>query len=98
VVTARDWTRRVALGTSDVNRYEGEDGNDADVDVDEEEEASQGDDGSTQTVEDWGHGRSDLWTSDVTKNECEDGNVADRDEEEEASQADEGAECGGLRA
>jgi hypothetical protein len=41
---------RTDLGPSDVNGYEGEDGDDADVD--EEEEASQVDDGSTQNVED----------------------------------------------
>jgi hypothetical protein len=39
---------RFDLATSDVDVYEGEDGND----VDEEEEASQADDGSTQNVED----------------------------------------------
>jgi hypothetical protein len=38
------------LGTSDVDRYEGEVGDDADAD--EGEEASQADDGSMQTVED----------------------------------------------
>jgi hypothetical protein len=43
---------RTDLGPSDVNRYEGWDGND--VDVDEEVEASQADDGSTQNVEDRG--------------------------------------------
>jgi hypothetical protein len=43
---------RFDLGTSDVNGYQGEDGNDADADGDEEEEASQADDGSTQNVED----------------------------------------------
>jgi hypothetical protein len=37
------------LGPSDVDRYEGEDGDDADAD--EEEEASQADDRSTQNVE-----------------------------------------------
>jgi hypothetical protein len=41
---------RFDLGTSDVDRYEGEDGDDADPD--EEEAASQADDGSTQNVED----------------------------------------------
>jgi hypothetical protein len=41
---------RTDLGPSDVDRYEGEDGDDADAD--EEEEASQPDDGSTQNVED----------------------------------------------
>jgi hypothetical protein len=38
------------LGTSDLDGYEGENGDDADAD--EEEEASQADDGSTQNVED----------------------------------------------
>jgi len=41
---------RFHLGTSDVDGYEGEGGDDADAD--EEEEASQADDGSTQNVED----------------------------------------------
>jgi hypothetical protein len=41
---------RFDLGTSDVDGYEGEDGDDADVD--EEEQALQADDGSTQNVED----------------------------------------------
>jgi hypothetical protein len=41
---------RFDLGTSDVDRYEGEDGDDADAD--QEEEASQPDDGSMQNVED----------------------------------------------
>jgi len=41
---------RFDLGTSDVDRYEGENGDDADVD--KEEEALQADDGSTQNVED----------------------------------------------
>jgi hypothetical protein len=41
---------RTDLGPSDVNGYEGEDGDDADAD--EEEAASQADDGSTQNVED----------------------------------------------
>jgi hypothetical protein len=38
------------LGTSGVDRYEGENGDDADSD--EEEEESQADDGSMQRVED----------------------------------------------
>jgi len=37
--------RRTDLGPSDVNGYEGEDGDDADADADEEQEASQVDDG-----------------------------------------------------
>ena len=42
--------QRFDLGTSDVDGYEGNDGNDADAD--EEEDASLADDGSTQNVED----------------------------------------------
>ena len=38
------------LGTSDINRYQGNDGNDADVN--QEDEASQADDGSTQNLAD----------------------------------------------
>jgi hypothetical protein len=41
---------RTYLGPCDVDGYEGEDGDDANVD--EEEEASQADNGSTQNVED----------------------------------------------
>jgi len=41
---------RTDLGPSDVDGYEGEDGDDADAD--EEKEASQVNDGSTQNVED----------------------------------------------
>jgi len=40
---------RLDLGTSDVNRYEGDDGDDAYAD--QEEEASLADDGSMQNVE-----------------------------------------------
>ena len=45
---------RIDLGPSDVDGYEGEDGDDADADADadEDEEASQVDDGSKQNVED----------------------------------------------
>jgi hypothetical protein len=47
---------RIDLGPSDVDGYEGEDGDDADAvadgDANEEDEASQVDDGSTQNVED----------------------------------------------
>jgi len=43
--------QRFMLGTSAVDGCEGEDHDDADVYEDEEEEASQTDDGSTQTVE-----------------------------------------------
>jgi len=43
---------RVNLGASDVDGYEGEDGDDADADADEEEESSPVEDGSTQNVED----------------------------------------------
>jgi hypothetical protein len=41
---------RTDLRPSDVDRYEGKDGDDADAD--EEEEASQANDGSTQNVDD----------------------------------------------
>jgi len=53
---------RFDLGTSGVDRYEGEDGDD--VDADEEEEASQANDGSTHNVEDWGHStrKCEDWT------------------------------------
>ena len=56
--------QRFDSGTSDVDWYEGEDGNDADADADEEEEASQADDGSMQNVEDWGHSTRECedWT------------------------------------
>jgi hypothetical protein len=45
---------RTDLGPSDVDWYEGEDGDDedADADADYEEEASQVDDGSTHNVQD----------------------------------------------
>jgi hypothetical protein len=43
---------RFDLGTSDVDRYEGEDRDDADADADEEEESLQVDDGSMHNVED----------------------------------------------
>jgi len=42
----------INLGPSDLDRYEGEDGDDADADADEEEQPSPVDDGSTQNVED----------------------------------------------
>jgi len=66
--TASRWRRaateleRFDLGTSDVDGYEGEAGDDADAD--EEDEASQADDGSTQNVEDWGHSTRECedWT------------------------------------
>jgi len=78
--------KRFDLGTSDVDRYEGKDGDDADAD--EEEEASQADDRSTQGMEDWGHSRFDLGTSDVEGYECENGDDAGADEEEYVLQAD----------
>jgi hypothetical protein len=43
---------RFDLGSSDVNRYEGADGDDVDADADEEEEGSQANDGSKHNVED----------------------------------------------
>ena len=53
---------RFHLGTSDVNWYEGDDGNDADAD--EEDEASQANDGSTHILEYGGHSTTlcDEWT------------------------------------
>jgi len=82
---------RSSLGTRDVDGYEGEDGDDVDVDAHEEEEASQANDGSTQNVEDWGLSKFDLWTSHVDRYECEDGDDVDTDKEEEASQDDDGS-------
>ena len=58
-----DWRQsRFDEGTSDVDRYECEDGDDADMD--EEEEAMQADDGLMQNVEDWGHSTRECeeWT------------------------------------
>jgi len=56
-IPTASWRRRAAtelerfgLGTSDVDGYEGKDGDDADAD--EEEEASQAEDGSMRNVED----------------------------------------------
>jgi hypothetical protein len=43
--------KRFDLGTSDVDGYEGDHGDDADADADEEEESSHADDGSTQNKE-----------------------------------------------
>ena len=63
------WQRQAAtelerfdLGTSDVDRYQGDDGDDADADAEEEE--SQADDGLTQTLEDGGYStrECDDWT------------------------------------
>jgi len=53
----------IDLGPSDVNGYEGKNGDDADAD--EQEAASQANDGSTQNVEDRRHGTR----------ECEDSTV-----------------------
>jgi len=44
--------QRFDLITSDVDRYESQDGDDADADADEDEETSQADEGSTQNMED----------------------------------------------
>jgi len=65
---------------TDVDRCEGENGNN--VYADKKGEASQPDDGSTQNAEDCGHSRFDLGTSDVDGYECEHGNDADADEQE----------------
>jgi len=75
--------KRFDLGTSDVDGYEGEDGDNADTD--EEEETSQADDGSTQNVEDSGHSRM----SNVDGYEGEYGD--DADEQDKASQLDDGS-------
>jgi len=67
--TTTSWRWRAAtklvrfdLGTSDVNRYEGDDCDDADAD--EEEQSSQANNGSTQTLEDLGHSTRECedWT------------------------------------
>jgi len=58
-----DWGhRRFDLGTSDVDGYKGENGDDATVAT--EDKPSQADDGSTQNVKDWGHSTRefDEWT------------------------------------
>ena len=44
---------RIDLGTGNLDRYEGGNGNDADTNL--EEETLLADDESTQNVEDWGH-------------------------------------------
>jgi hypothetical protein len=51
------------LGPSDVNRYEGDAGNN--TDADEEEQASQAHDGSTQNVKNSGHSIKECkdWTA-----------------------------------
>jgi len=61
---------RFNLGTSDVDRYEGNDGDNADED--KGEEASQADDGSTQNLENRGHSTRD-WRN--STRECEDWTV-----------------------
>jgi len=81
----------VDLGTSDVDGYGGEDGDDADADVGEEKEASQADDGSTQNVEDWGHSRW-CWRVWVGRCRCGWGGISI------ASRWWINAECGRLRA
>ena len=83
---------RFDLGTSDVDVYEGEDGDDADPD--EEEETSQSDDGSTQNMEDWGHSRwcRRVWVRGWRRCGCGWGGISI------ASRWWINAECGGLRA
>jgi hypothetical protein len=68
------------LGTSDVDRNQGKDGDNADAD--EEDDESQADDGSMQNVEDSGQSSFDLGPSDVNGYKCEHGADADADEEE----------------
>jgi len=77
------------LTTSDVDLYEGEDGEDAVMNM--PEETSHTDDRSTQYVEDWGHSAFDLGTSNGDGYEGKDGDDADADKEEEVSQADDGS-------
>jgi hypothetical protein len=72
--------KRFDLGTSDVDRYEGKGGDNADVD--EEEDTFQADDGCTQHVDDREPSRFDLRTSDVDGYECEHVDDVDVDEEE----------------
>jgi len=71
---------RFDLETSEVDGYEGEDGDDADAD--EKKGMLQADDESTQNVKDWGHSWFDLGTSDVDRYECEDDNDADADDDD----------------
>jgi len=59
-ISTASWRPRTAtelerfdLGTNDIDGYEGDDGDD--VDADAEEEPSQGDNGLTQTLENWGY-------------------------------------------
>jgi len=95
IPTASQWWRRatklerIDLGTSDVDWYEGENGNDADLN--EKEEASEANDESTQNVEDWGHSRFDLGSSHGDGYKCKHGDNADADEDEYASEADDGS-------
>jgi len=58
LTASRQWRpptelERFDLGTSNVDGFKGEDGDN--VYADEEDEALQADDGSMQNVEDWGH-------------------------------------------
>jgi len=84
--TAATKLNRFHLATSDVDGYEGEDGDDADADV--QEEVLQAHVGSTHNVEDWRYSLFELGTSDVYGYKGEDGDNADADEEAEPSQAD----------
>jgi len=95
IPTASQWRRAVTelvrfyMGTSDVNRYESQDG--YNPDVEEEELALQVDNGSTRNVQNWGHGKFALGTSNIDQYEGVVGNDRDADEEDEASQADDGS-------
>jgi len=55
--------KRFELQTSDIDGYEGEDGDNADADVDDD--ALPANDGSMQNVEDWRHFWFDMGTSDA---------------------------------
>jgi len=83
-IPTSSWPRQAAtelerfhLETSDVDSYEGKEGNNAD----EKEEASQADDESPQIVEDRGHSRC----SNVNRYQGKDGDNADEEEEESQS-------------
>jgi len=72
---SRQWRTATELGTfdcatSDVDGYEGDNGNDADSD--EVEDELQTDDGSTQNQEDWGHS---TWDWGHSTKECNDWTV-----------------------
>jgi len=80
---------RFVLGRSNVNRYKGEDHDDAYAN--ELEDASQADDGSAQNVQNWRYSWFPLGTRNVDQSESQDCNDADANEEEEAYQVNDGS-------